>query len=572
MASSTINRDKTPLDLARQHFKPVIAYAAVMGFFINLLILPMSLYSLQIYDRVMSTGSLPTLLWLTVIMLLIFAAVGALQTLRGNVLSKAGEWLYITLSEAAIPQALTYLSSSKDNKNIQSLRDAGMLRQFINGTGLSTIMDTPWAILYIGVLFILHYSLGLLVLAGSCLLVLLAWLNESATHEAITESGLNQIKSLRELEIAAHNADVVESMGMTHEIVSRWRNTQAMIASTQEAASSHLSLLQGSTRFLRLSLQILVTALAAWLALQNAITFGGIIASSILANRALAPFEAVITSWRSFIEARDAYARLQTSYKNPTRNEGISLPAPEGRLSVESLTYIPQGVQRPTVRNISFSLNYGDIVGVVGPSGSGKTTLARLILGTWKPTAGIVRLDDADVYSWPRAEFGKYVGYMPQDVELFGGTVKENIARLTADAPDEAIVEAAQLAGAHELILRLPNGYSTEIGAGGELLSAGQRQRIALARAFYGSPRLLVLDEPDSNLDDAGQLALTQALKQARALKITVLVITHRKAILSHVDKILYLKDASIEAFGNARDVLTKLSPAPVAIPKVNNA
>lgn len=565
--------NKTPLGIARHRLRPVLVYAAVMSFFINLLILPMSLYSLQIYDRVMSTGSIPTLIWLTVIMLFIFAAVGGFQTLRGNVLSKAGDWLYNTLCEAAIPQALTYLSSSRDNKNIQSLRDAGMLRQFINGIGLSTMLDTPWAILYIFVLFIIHYSLGLLVLAGSIVLVMLAWLNENATHKAIAESNNHQIKALRELEIASRNADVVESMGMTHEIVTRWRQVQAKIAGAQEEAGNYLSLLQGSTRFLRLSLQILVTALAAWLALQNAITFGGIIASTILASRALAPFEAVITSWRTFIEAREAYGRLQVAFNNPTRNEGITLPTPEGRLSVEALTYIPQGVQRPTVRNISFQVSPGEIVGIVGPSGSGKSTLARLILGTWKPTAGIVRLDDADVFSWPRTEFGKFVGYMPQDVELFGGTVKENIARMASESSDEAVIQAAVLAGAHELILRLPNGYNTEIGMGGELLSAGQRQRIALARAFYGNPRLLVLDEPDSNLDDAGQLALTQALKQARVMKMTVLVITHRKVILSHVDKILYLKDASVEAFGNAQEVLAnKLSSAPAVIRKASSA
>lgn len=551
----------TLLDRAIGHLRPVITYAAVMSCFINLLILPMSLFSLQVYDRVMSTGSLSTLLWLTLIMLAIFAAVGLLQTLRSKVLGKAADWFYTEMAQTAIPLSLTHVSASKNGKNIQSLRDAGLLKQFISGAGLTTLLEAPWAVLYILVLFIIHMSLGLLVTCGAALLVILAWMNELVTAKAITQASTHQIRSMQELEIATRNADAVEAMGMTGTIVQRWKASQQAMADSQESSGNRAMMLQGITKFVRLSLQILVTALSAWLALQNLVTFGAIVAASILASRALAPFESAIASWKTFTEARAAFSRLQQTFKNPLREEGIQLPAPEGWLSVESLSYVAPGQQKPILRNVTFHLERGDLLGVVGPSGSGKSSLARLIAGTWRPSAGIVRLDDADVYTWPREAFGFYTGYLPQDVELFGGTVKENIARLDPNAPDEAVVYAAQLAGAHELILRLPKGYSTEIGAAGEFLSAGQRQRVGLARALYGEPRLLVLDEPDSNLDDAGQAALLQALQEMKRRGITVVIITHRKSMLAHADKILCMSDGAVQMFGAAKDVIAKLSP-----------
>lgn len=552
--------EKTALDHAVHQLRPVVVYAFVMSFFINLLILPMSLFSLQVYDRVMSTGSIATLIWLTVIMLCIFAAVGTLQTLRATVLSRAADWLYNTIAAVAIPISIIHVAAARGGTDIQSLRDAGAIKRFLAGVGLITLLDAPWAVLYIAVLFIIHYALGLLVTGGAAALILLAWLSELSVKSAVKEASKNQIKSMQELEVAARNAEVVEAMGMTGVIVTRWHTAQQIIATHQEEAAKRAALLQGITKFLRLSLQVLVTTLSAWLALQNEVTFGAIIASSILASRALAPLEAIIGGWKTFAEARNAFTRLQQTLLSKPRIETISLPVPEGKLSVEYVSYSPPHQQRFILKNVHFGLQAGETLGIIGPSGSGKSSLARLITGTWKATSGIVRLDDADVYSWPRNEFGRYIGYLPQDIELFGGSVRDNIARLRTDASDEEIVTAAKLANAHELILRLPQGYNTEIGTSGELLSAGQRQRIGLARAFFGSPRVLVLDEPDSNLDDSGQIALVQALQHARAERITTLVISHRRAILNHVDKILLLKEGGVEAFGSAADIMAKLS------------
>lgn len=550
----------TPLEASVRHLRPVVKYAAWMSLFINLLILPMSLYSLQIFDRVVATGSYATLIWLTVIMLVIFAAVGLLQSLRGTVLTRAADWLYTTLCTAAIPLSITQASASGNGKGMQSLRDAGVLKQFIGGTGLSTLLEVPWAALYIIMLFVVHVSLGVVVTLGAVLLMVLALMNEAAINRAVKQASAGQIRSMQDLETAARNADVVEAMGLTDTIVRLWQQSQKAMQDEQKESLKRSNTIQGVTRFIKLSLQIIVTAVAALLTLQGHITIGAIIASSILASRALAPFGNAIAGWKSFTEARAAYERLQDVFKNPLRQEGIQLPTPQGRLTVESLSYGVPTQQKPILMNVSFGLMPGESLGIIGPSGSGKSSLARLLTGAWKPTAGNVRLDGADVYSWPRTEFGRYTGYLPQDVELFGGTIKANIARLDLDAPDDRVVFAAQLAGAHELILRMPQGYMTDIGTHGEKLSAGQRQRIGLARALYGKPRLVILDEPDSNLDDVGQTALIHALHELKARHISVVIITHRRSILSHVDKILCLNEGAVQAFGIARDVMTKLS------------
>ncbi len=546
----------------------MLLYATTISFFINLLILPLSLYALQVYDRVMSTGSMPTLLWLTVIMIVIFAAAGLLQSLRSNVMTRAADWFYASIAATAIPISLLHIATHQESRNIQSLRDAAVLRQFLGGMGLTALLDAPWAILSILLLFVIHPSLGILTVVGAALLVALAWANEVMTDDAIQKSGVMQLKAMQDLEIAARNTDVVEAMGMTPNIMARWQKHQQHGATHMDRANGCAATIQGITKFARLSLQILVTAVSAWLALNNQVTFGAIIAASILSSRALSPFEAAIASWKNALEAKNAYQRLKKTLHVTPRGEEISLPVPQGRIAVEGVFFAIPNQQKAILRNISFQLEPGDALGIIGPSGTGKTTLARLLTGTWKPSSGTVRLDGADVYTWPRAEFGNYVGYMPQDVELFSGSVKDNIARLNGEATDEAVVKAAQLAGAHELILQLPNGYQTDIGANGAFLSAGQRQRVGLARSFYGLPRWLILDEPDSNLDDAGQTALLQALQLARSHKITTIIISHRRAMLQQVNKILYLKDGMVEAFGPAAKVLAKLSEMPRPLEK----
>lgn len=557
-----VKKQNSFLQETSRQLRPLFFYAGAVSFFINLLILPMSLYSLQVYDRVMSTGSVATLVALTAIMIFIFAIAGLLQSLRSNIMTGTGDWVYQSIAKQAVPLSLKHVASGSGPKNIQSLRDAAVIRQFIGGQALTALMDAPWSVLSIGLLFIIHPALGATVTVGAVLLLLLAWVNELVIDEDSKHANAIQIKAMNDLEIAVRNTDVVEAMGMTGKIMKRWDKNQQDNAQYMDHVNGRSATIQGISKFLRLSLQVMVTALSAWLALQNSVTFGAIIAAAILAGRALAPFEAAIASWKMALEARNAYTRLKDILNIKARMEDVSLPAPEGRLRVEGVYFTAPQQQRPILRNVSFQIEPGESVGIIGPSGSGKTTLARMLTGTWKPNAGVARLDGADVYSWPREEFGQFVGYMPQDVELFSGTVRDNIARLNDEATDDAIVEAAQLANAHELILELPQGYSTDIGANGAYLSAGQRQRIGLARAFYGMPRLLVLDEPDSNLDEVGQAALIQALQYARNYSMTVVIITHRHSLLQHVDKILYLRDGAVEAFGTASEIAARIQRA----------
>ena len=551
-----------PIELFDKIFtdlRPVAYAAGAVSFFINLLILPMSLYALQVMDRVINTGSMATLIWLTLIMLAMFAVAGLLQALRSITLTRAADWAHERMSELALPIVLT--QSTGGNRGAQLLRDAASIRNFFSGPGLSTLFDAPWSILYIIVLFIIHPALGVLVTSGAVLLLVLAWFNEAAIREPSKEAAFFQARNMQELELATRNAEATQAMGMGKALTLRWRSVQARVYALQTLGSDRAALIQGFTKFARLSLQVLVTGIAAWLSIDGAVTIGAIVASSILASRALAPFEVAIGSWKTMNDARTAYTQLRDVLTNASALEDpMALPAPEGVLSLEKVSFTPPGRQAPILSNIDLHLQAGETLGIIGASGSGKSTLARLIMGVYTPDNGAARLDGADIYRWPREEFGKYTGYLPQDVELFGGTVRENIARFCDAADPEAIVRAAQLANAHELILRLPQGYDTQIGAGGALLSAGQRQRIGLARAFYGDPRLLVLDEPDASLDDTGQQALIMALRRAKHENMTCVVVTHRKSLLSHVDKLLFLHEGKVMAFGPVAMVMEALA------------
>lgn len=545
----------TALDVLKKQLRPVMYHVGAVSFFINLLVLPVSLYSLQVLDRVMATGSMSTLFWLTLIMIVLFAASGALQYLRSMMLQRVGDWGHEKISLAVLPITL-HAATVNAKGNAQALRDANSLKQFLNGAAITTLMDAPWTVLYLAVLFMVHSVLGFLVTGGVIALFVLAWLNESLMRLPLKQSGTHQLKNYQDIEFATRNADVIEAMGMRQTLIARWQGLQTKVNELQGQAAGRSAVIQGVTKFVRLTLQILVTGVAAWLAIRGEVTVGAIIAASILASRALAPFEAAIGSWKALTEARGAYGRLQHALQAEIRQEGMALPAPQGAVAVENLYYVAASNQPPILRQVSFQLAPGECLGVIGHSGSGKSTLARLIAGIIRPASGIVRLDNANVYTWPREEFGKFTGYLPQDVELFGGTVKDNIARLQTDAAAEDIVDAAQMANAHDLILRLPQGYETDIGPNGANLSAGQRQRIGLARAFFGNPRLLILDEPDASLDDTGKAALVEALKHAKQQGMTVILITHRKSLLSRTDKILVLKQGAVESYAATEQLM----------------
>lgn len=552
---------ETALDALKEEVRPILWHLGAVSFFINLLVLPVSIYSLQVLDRVMATGSLSTLFWLTITMIILFVAAGGLQFLRSMMMQRLGDWGHEEITKAVLPLTLTKGARSGS----QTVRDAGLLKQLVGGNAITAIMDAPWAILYLAVLFMIHTALGVLVTFGLVLLIGMAWLSESMMRLPMRHANAEQIKGLQDIEFASRNADVIEAMGMRDTLLKRWHTLQARVNAFQAKANGRSAFLQGVTKFVRLSLQILVTGVAAWLALAGDLTIGAIIAASILASRALAPFESAIGSWKALTDGRSAYERLQTALKEELRKEAISLPTPEGKLAAENLTYVAEQTKQPILQKVNFQIEPGECLGIIGHSGSGKSTLARLIAGILKPTSGVVRLDSGDVYSWPRTEFGAFTGYLPQDVELFGGTVKDNIARLQDDVDPKAIIHAAQLANAHELILRLPNGYDTDIGANGATLSAGQRQRIGLARAFFGEPKLLILDEPDANLDDTGKAALIEAILRAKQKKITVVLISHRKTVLSYSDKLLGLKNGIVEAFAPTEQLMPKAKIASIA-------
>jgi PrtD family type I secretion system ABC transporter len=413
---------------------------------------------------------------------------------------------------------------------------------------------------YLFVIYLLHPVLFIIALIGAVLLFSLAVANELATRKPLKAANAQNVRALRKTAAAARNAEVIEAMGLMPGITRRWLSDNQSALQQQMLASGRAGVILSASKFCRLVLQVAMLGVGGFLVLRYELTPGGMIAGSIILSRALQPVEQAIGTWKSLLAARSAYTRLNT-FMNQTqqRPAAMALPAPQGHLRVEKVVFTPPGGQKPVLKGVSFALTAGESVAIVGPSAAGKSTLARLIVGAWRPSHGAVRLDGADVYSWERVDFGRHVGYLPQDVELFDGTVEDNIARL-GEPDSQAVVEAAQQAGVHQMILSLPDGYRTRIGEGGAMLSGGQRQRIGLARAFFGGPRLIVLDEPNASLDSEGEEDLLRAMAMLKSAGATVVLIAHRPSIVSQIDRILYLRDGLIEIFGPRDKVLPKLT------------
>ena len=554
--------EKNILEQAIETSKNAFIYTLIFSFVCNLLMLMLPIYTLQVLDRVVSSGSIETLVMLSLVALAVFACLGLLQTVRSFVFIKIGEWVEHRLAPEFLRHSISSSAVANVSAGSQSLRDLSTVKGFITGPGINTLFDLPWSIIYIAVIYLIHPLNGFIALSGSLVLFAIAIFNEYATKEPLDEANERSIKTMNQVDLATRNAEVIEAMGMMKPIVASWHRLNDEMVKLQSLASNRAAIINGISKTIRLVLQIAIVGVGGYLVLQNELTVGSIIACSILTGRALAPFEAAITIWKSVISARKSYRRLQLSLEKPLGVRGeTSLPVPQGKVDVEKVIFSPMGSMKPVLKGISFGIEAGEVLGVMGPSAAGKTTLAKLLVGVWKPNSGSVRIDAADVYIWNREDFGRHVGYLPQDVELFNGTIKENIARMNPEASDEEVVAAAQMANAHEMILKLPNGYDTEIGVGGALLSAGQRQRVGLARAFFGTPRFIVLDEPNANLDREGEVALAKAIANAKAQKMTVIVITHRPALLSAVDKILILQDGMVSAFGPQQEVLQKIMP-----------
>jgi PrtD family type I secretion system ABC transporter len=535
-----------------------LAAVAVFSGVVNMLQLTVSLYMMQVFDRVLSTRSMDTLYYLTAIALFALLVMAVLDGLRGQVMQRLAGWV----EGKAAPEAfLRAIESQLRNRpyRMEALRDLAVCRGWLGSPASLTLFDVPWVPIYLAVIFLLHPALGWIAFLGAVALFVLTLANEWATGSLVRQASTGAMASQRRAESIVRNAEVIDSMGMGPAVLQRWREGLSASLPPQERAADRAAMLLSLTRFFRLAIQVAVLGFGAYLVLEQQLTSGASIAASIIMGRALAPVEQMIGGWKQLVQARQAYRRLLGFLSLPRlRPPGMPLPEPTGRLAAERVTFGFPGQPVAIIKGVSFNLAAGESLAIIGPSAAGKTTLIRLLIGTLQPTAGTIRLDGADVFTWMREDFGRHVGYLPQDVELFDGTVLRNIARM-GDADPELVFEAARLAGCHEMILRLPQGYDTEIGDGGQHLSGGQRQLIGLARAMFSSPKMVVLDEPNSNLDGDAEQALIRGLEELKRRGTTVVLVSHRPTLVQGVDKVLLMRDGAVEAFGPRAEVLKRL-------------
>ena len=543
--------------------KRYFIYAFIFSAAVNLLQLAPVIYMLQVYDRVMSSGSLSTLGSLTLILVALLIAMGGFEWVRTMILISASNRIETSLRKRVSDASFKSALLGGGGGSAQAVTDLSGLRQFLTGNGLFAFFDAPWFPIYVGIMFMFHPWFGVSAIFAGIVMVALAYANEKATSKKLQEANTLSGRVNAQLNGTLRNAEVIAAMGMSEAIRDRQEKSSDEVLRLQTDDSKRAGIIGNFTKSFRMIMQSLLLGLGALLALRQEISPGMVIAGSLLLGRALAPIDMLVGTWKGFSVARAQYDRLGQLLENiPADRETMSLPTPSGVLVTEQVVVVPPGARVPAVKGVTIQLEAGEALGIVGPSASGKSSLARALLGIWPAYSGKVRLDGADIAAWNRDELGPHIGYLPQDIELFDGTISENICRFGEEDANK-IVQAAQLAGVHDLILRLPNGYDTVIGGVGGVLSGGQRQRIGLARAVYGSPRFMVLDEPNSNLDDQGEKELVQALNRVKESGCTVVVITHRTMVLQCVDKILVMKEGAAVAFGPKDEVLASLmSPA----------
>ena len=534
-----------------------------VGFFsvaVNLLVLAIPIYLFNMSDRVLTSRSTDTLVMLTIIVTIAIGAHVLMDMMRRLILMRVAVETEAKLGGPVL-SAAAKSAQSGSSREFQTLADLQHLRAFITGPVLLTMFDTPVAPVYFAVVFLIHPHLGFIVLGTGVALVVVALLNQRVTAVPFNQANNYGARANLTAELMARNAQVINAMGMIPEGVQVWGRETVESLKAQVVAQDRNILMTGLSKFLRLCTQIAILGWGAWLALEGHVTSGMVIAASIVASRALAPLEGTIEGWRSFVQARSAYARIKSLLlSSPLNMERLRLPRPAGFLNVERILYVPPPNKKVILNGISFQLKPGESLAIVGDSGTGKTMLARMLVGSIIPTAGSVRLDMMDLRNWDPRQFGESVGYLPQDVQLFPASIKANIGRMREDARDEDVFDAAEAADVHELISGFAQGYETIVGMDGSPLSGGQRQRIGLARAFYGNPRLLVLDEPNSNLDANGERALAKALLRAKEKQITVVTITQRAALLVSVDKIMILHQGAVQAFGSRDEIIPMIT------------
>lgn len=544
-----------------------LAAAAAFSCVINVLTLSIPLFSIQIYDRVLVSGSGATLAVLTVAVLGGLLAAAGLEHIRARLLVALGYEFDARFSGDLFRRQIEIGGDRGRHSGGQAVRDLDTVRNVLTGGGALALLDLPWSPIFIICCFYLHPLLGLITLFGSLTLVGLAVAGQALVVKPLSESSDQVESSYRLTDSIVRNAEAVHGMGMLPELAGRWALLRRQSMRGQAVASIRNSRVSSLIRLLRYGLQVAILACGAWLAVKRDLSPGALFAAVILGARALTPIDQIVGVWRQLISGWIAFNRVEAALALPARPSAMKLPTPTGRLSVENVSFLPAGAKAPTLANVSFAVEPGEAVGIVGPSAAGKSTLARLIVGALRPSHGVVRLDGADTYAWDRTDFGCCVGYVPQDISLFEGTISENIARFR-DVGSLSIVVAAQKAGVHETILALPDGYETVLHANGAPLSAGQRQRIAIARAVFGAPKLVVLDEPNSNLDGVGEAALRQLLGVLKAQGTTVLMIAHRPSVLVGLDKVLVLANGSIIDFGTVEKIMPRIAPGFPVLPR----
>ena len=532
----------------------------LFSMFINILMLVPPLYMLQLYDRVLGSRSQDTLIMLTLIVVVLFITMGLLEVVRSRVLVRVGNKLDSMLSQRIFDSLFELERKAPGRSSSMPLNDLTQVRQFMTGNGLFAFFDAPWMPIYIIVLFIFHPAFGFFAIFAAIVLVGITIANEYSTKDKLAEANNLSRASTIYVDSNIRNAEVVNAMGMRNNISKVWADKYYGFLNAQNIASDSAGVWSNLSKSLRVMFQSLILGLGAYLAINMEVTPGMMIAASIIMGRALAPLDLIIGSWKGFSSARSSYERIEGLLNDfPKDKEYMQLPAPKGEITLENVVVIPPSGTVPSLKGISMKIEKGDVVGIIGPSAAGKSSLARVMLGLWPLSNGVARIDKADISQWDREDLGKYVGYLPQDIELFEGTVSQNIARFGEVEP-EKVVEAATKAGVHEMILKLNEGYDTKIGPGGASLSGGQRQRIGLARALYNNPVFVVLDEPNSNLDDVGEAALVEAIKSLRAAGTTVVIITHRTNVLQATNKLALINNGVLELYGNTNDVLNAIA------------
>jgi len=541
-------------------YKRTIIIVAIFSLFINMLFLLPSIYMLAVYDIAVPSASVPTLLVITALAVVLYFALGLLQSIRAKVMQIVSLKLDLELNKEVFIASFEYAVRNPSKASAQPLNDLAQLKQFLTSPVLFALFDLPWVPIYFGVLFIFHTYYGIMAIISMAILIGLAILNEYITRKKLKVSNELLVRSSNFLNRALLNSEVVEVLGMRENLYKKWMNIYSKHLNAFEEATDKNNFLSNLTRIFRIMSQSLMLGLGGYLAIKHEITSGMIVAGSILLGRVLGPIDTLISGWRQIGNTKVSYSRLNELLKilRFKKKISIKLPEPKGEIELSNIVVIPPEGKTPVLRNINMHILPGEFVAVIGPSGSGKSSLVRTILGVWTPVHGTVEIDGADLKQWDREYLGKFIGYLPQDIELFEGTIAENIARF-GELDSEKIIEAAKLSGAHDVIVKLPDGYDTYIGPGGITLSGGQRQRIALARALYGNPKIVILDEPDSNLDEQGEQALYNALIELKKRGVTTIIVSHRIRLLNLVDKIAIIQDGTLKAFGKADIILQKL-------------